>query len=300
MSTGKADWYSDPCGVSELRYFDGSAWTNHVISGGEQSVDEVAISDLELPSPQPLDQLPPPPVAPLTASASVGDQPPPPGPSTVRFDVQDVPAPPVIEIGPATSRTQQPSSTKVLWEGQSETLSAKASGGRLTKARYRVTEDAIHFEAGILSTRAEVIPLWTVLDVDLHQSMTQKARGVGDVRVRLEQDAAKFGQVVINMESIRDPREVRDLITRHANDLRQQFAHREHQLEVEKLTASSGSVNVGMPMHTIAPATPVPAPNRESDDRQALIDHLRQLGELRDLGVLTEEEFQAQKASLLA
>ncbi len=214
-----------------------------------------------------------------------GDQPPPPSP--------------VIEVGPATSRTQQPSSTKVLWEGQSESISAKASGGRLTKARYRVTEDAIQFEAGILSTRAEVIPLWTVLDVDLHQSMTQKARGVGDVRVRLEKDAMKFGQIMITLESVRDPREVRDLITRHANDLRQQFAHREHQLEVEKLTASSGSVNVGVPMQASMPVAQVPMANSESQDRQGLIDHLRQLGELRDLGVLSEEEFLAQKAKLL-
>jgi len=34
-----ADWYADPLGRAELRYFDGTAWTEHVSTGGEQQVD---------------------------------------------------------------------------------------------------------------------------------------------------------------------------------------------------------------------------------------------------------------------
>lgn len=34
-----ADWYPDPMGRHELRYFDGSSWTEHVSSHGRQSVD---------------------------------------------------------------------------------------------------------------------------------------------------------------------------------------------------------------------------------------------------------------------
>ena len=34
-----ADWYPDPLGRAELRYFDGTAWTEHISTGGTQQVD---------------------------------------------------------------------------------------------------------------------------------------------------------------------------------------------------------------------------------------------------------------------
>jgi uncharacterized protein YxjI len=34
-----ANWYPDPVGRHELRYYDGSQWTEHVSSGGKQGVD---------------------------------------------------------------------------------------------------------------------------------------------------------------------------------------------------------------------------------------------------------------------
>lgn len=40
MST-PANWYPDPNGRAELRYWDGNAWTDHVSTGGEQSTDPV-------------------------------------------------------------------------------------------------------------------------------------------------------------------------------------------------------------------------------------------------------------------
>jgi membrane protease subunit (stomatin/prohibitin family) len=43
-----------------------------------------------------------------------------------------------------------------------------------------------------------------------------------------------------------------------------------------------------------APAAPAPAGGEES-----MIDQLKQLGELKEQGILTEEEFAAQKAKLL-
>jgi uncharacterized protein YxjI len=36
-----ADWYPDPYGRSELRYWDGVAWTDHVSSNGRQGTDPV-------------------------------------------------------------------------------------------------------------------------------------------------------------------------------------------------------------------------------------------------------------------
>ena len=34
-----ANWYPDPMGRHEYRYFDGTNWTEHVTSHGRQSVD---------------------------------------------------------------------------------------------------------------------------------------------------------------------------------------------------------------------------------------------------------------------
>jgi uncharacterized protein YxjI len=34
-----ADWYPDPLGRAEMRYFDGTAWTDHISTAGEQQVD---------------------------------------------------------------------------------------------------------------------------------------------------------------------------------------------------------------------------------------------------------------------
>lgn len=39
--TVAADWYPDPYGRSELRYWDGVAWTDHVSSNGRQGTDPV-------------------------------------------------------------------------------------------------------------------------------------------------------------------------------------------------------------------------------------------------------------------
>ncbi|MEU5536398.1 SHOCT domain-containing protein [Streptomyces sp. NPDC020362] len=46
------------------------------------------------------------------------------------------------------------------------------------------------------------------------------------------------------------------------------------------------------------PAPPPPPPSTE-DDMTAKINQLKELGELRDQGVLTEEEFAAQKRAVL-
>jgi uncharacterized protein YxjI len=40
--TTPANWYADPSGRAELRYWDGRAWTDHVSTGGQQSTDPVS------------------------------------------------------------------------------------------------------------------------------------------------------------------------------------------------------------------------------------------------------------------
>ena len=39
VTSTPAGWYPDPSGRFEMRYWDGSAWTEHVARGGQQYTD---------------------------------------------------------------------------------------------------------------------------------------------------------------------------------------------------------------------------------------------------------------------
>jgi len=45
--TAAPDWYPDPYGRSELRYWDGELWTDHVASNGRQGTDPVATATVK-------------------------------------------------------------------------------------------------------------------------------------------------------------------------------------------------------------------------------------------------------------
>jgi Protein of unknown function (DUF2510) len=51
MANHPAEWYEDPTGRHELRYWNGSEWTEHVSDGGNQSADPVrSTGGVKLPS----------------------------------------------------------------------------------------------------------------------------------------------------------------------------------------------------------------------------------------------------------
>jgi hypothetical protein len=193
-----------------------------------------------------------------------------------------------------SAQTEQPTSTVVLWEGQRESLGAVASRGKLVSAKYKMTEDALQFEAGLLSTSAETVPLWFVVDVDLKQSMTQKARNVGDLHLRIDQAvASRYGQSMLILESVKDPRKVRDLIVAQATFARRQIMAKQHAREIESRQAGASVINLVPPSVQSAPPPP-PQPVTPS-----VIEQLKDLAQLREAGILTDEEFAAQKAKIL-
>lgn len=161
-----------------------------------------------------------------------------------------------------------------LWEGRSEGLANAALGGRGAPS-YRLTPWHLYWERGLITTDAQQVALLSVGDVDVKQSMTQKARGLGDVIVHA-------GAQSVTVEHIRNPRDVRDRILAAVHDARRQ------QMQAQNTYTHQG----GQPPH----AQPAPA-GGGTDEVMAL---LRQLGELRDAGVLSPEEFEAKKAELLA
>jgi hypothetical protein len=64
----EASWLADPTGAHELRYWNGSSWTEHVSDQGTTGQDPLTT---ELPPP-PDAFPPPPPMPPPAAAASAG------------------------------------------------------------------------------------------------------------------------------------------------------------------------------------------------------------------------------------
>ena len=171
---------------------------------------------------------------------------------------------------------------QTIWEGQSQTLTGAATGGR-GAAKYRLTNFYLYFEKGMLRTDAQQVPIAEVGDVDVKQSMTQKARGVGDVLVHVHRPT---GVEVVTIEAIPSPRDVQRMVNdaaHAARQARQQAAN----------THTYNQANPTMP----APQQPAPAAAPAQDDPMA---QLRKLGELHDAGILSDEAFSAKKAEILA
>lgn len=187
---------------------------------------------------------------------------------------------------------------ETLWFGHSQNPATKATG--VSKAYYRVTRDRVWIETGVLGVRSEYAPLWAVKDLDVRQNVLQRDKDVGDVVLWLEDptlasaQGGAFGlsgeadlgghtRGEVLLDNIDGPYQVRELLLPLVSEARQKKL-------VERQTQYIHQVG---PAAT-APAAPAPAPAVD------VADQLRKLAELRDQGVLTDDEFVAQKAKLLS
>lgn len=166
---------------------------------------------------------------------------------------------------------------QTIWEGAPQTLTSLATQGKVQSTRYRLTPLTLHIERGLVRTDSQQVPLTAIYDIDVKQSMTQKARGVGDVVVHVNTGAHTE---TITLEQVQDPKQLRDLINRTIADAKRHLAEQGR----AQVTVASA-----------APAAPAAAPAAGGD----LVEQLTKLAALRDAGVLTEDEFAAQKARLL-
>lgn len=169
-------------------------------------------------------------------------------------------------------------SPDVLWSAKGQPLTGIGAG------RYRLTATTLFFERGTLTTNAQQVPTRELFDIDLRQSLTQKTRGVGDVLVQIHR-ATGVEQVVL--QDVPNPREAVDILNRVANEARiaaHAMANTRH-FTSHAPTAPDPST-----------AIPAPAPAAAPDP----IEQITKLGQLRDAGVLTEEEFTSKKAEILA
>jgi hypothetical protein len=294
-----ASWLADPTGAHELRYWNGTSWTEHVSDQGTGGQDPLTT---ELPPPAA--GFPPPPGPPPAASGGgkpswkdrlkqVADQ----GKAIADQGKQKL-------AEQQSKRTEQwANDPSTLWFGESKNAATSAVG--VSKARYRITKDRVWIESGLLGTRTESVPLWAIKDMDVRVAVWQQGKDVGDVVLNLEDPSYGAGQDMFNvsgtiegttsgqvvLDNVESPYAVLDLLAPLISEARTKKT-------VERQSSYVHNMTPGAPYG--APTAPAPAAAPPPAVPQLdMVDQLRKLGELRDSGILTEEEFAAQKAKLL-
>lgn len=116
---------------------------------------------------------------------------------------------------------------QVVWEGESKNLTNLMSGGRWVTSRYQLSNKALYFDEGLVSTTSQQVPLWAVRDIDVHQRWLQKARGTGDVVVHV-QHSDYTGRARVALVDIEEPLKVRNLLNEHAQRERLAYDQRQH------------------------------------------------------------------------
>lgn len=149
--------------------------------------------------------------------------------------------------------------------------------------KARLDRVHLYVESGTLSTNAQQVPLAYVQDVDAMQTMSQKMRGVGTIRVHVLRPGGHREVMVIT--DLPDFRQGVDAINHAAAQAR----------SAERVAQQTVRYQ-GAPMPQMPMPVQQPAPQSGADD---VMSQLERLGKLRESGVLTDQEFQAKKADLL-
>ncbi|MBW3614912.1 MAG: PH domain-containing protein [Actinobacteria bacterium] len=277
--TEAAGWQPDPFGRHEVRYWDGGAWTAHVADAGVQGHDE--------PVPSEEGAVPPPPPAPTPAPPAAN---PSGGGWKDRLKQAAQQGKELAEKGKAELAKQQAqraaaaaNDPDTLWVGEKKSAGTSAIG--MSSTRYRITKDKIFIDAGLMSSMSEQVPLWAVRDIDVRQNVMQRGKDIGDVVVHLEHPEF-HGKSELLLDNIEDPNGVRDLLNRQVSEAR---AKKQMVTQTQYLQHSGTGFGMGQP----------PAPASQPGQGVDVADQLRKLAELRDQGILTDEEFTLQKQRLL-
>lgn len=191
----------------------------------------------------------------------------------------------------------------------------------ITTGRYRLDPEFLFYSKGTLSTNSQQLFVADVHDVDVKQTMMQKTRGVYTVVVHAG------GHVPVTLEDIPDGPTAARLIMETMRSARVTREHRTIEIDALRHAATSTTrqevaitghtptypapVTPGMPaipghvggVAAIPPAEPADIVDAEVIETMQVADpisQLKELGALRDAGILTEDEFSAKKAEILA
>jgi len=184
-----------------------------------------------------------------------------------------------ILLGTVLTMTQTPNDPRAkIWrEGDIWVAVGKPLAG-VGGVRARLNPELLFFEKGTLRNDAQQVPVVSIADVDAAQSMTQRARGVGTIRVHVVRPNGQREMVLL--DDIPDHREGVEQINAAARNARQA----EQRMR---------NTHYAQP----APPAPPPAPARPNSDE--IFGQLERLGELRDKGFISSEDFEAKKTELL-
>jgi uncharacterized membrane protein YdbT with pleckstrin-like domain len=135
---------------------------------------------------------------------------------------------------------------------------------------FVVTSDRVIHREGWIAKRSMEIPLEAINDVRFHQGVFERLIGAGDLIIS---SASEFGRQVFG--DIRNPEEVQKAISHQG------------ELNKERMYRGGGRGSAAPAQATTPPAS------------ASTTGELERLAELRNKGVLTEDEFQSQKKRIL-
>ena len=92
-----------------------------------------------------------------------------------------------------------------LWKDRKRIL-----GMPISFTRYRLSEDRLFFEKGLLNLKADEVLLYRVQDLELSISLGQRIFGVGTVCVHSSDKSIPH----LDLKNVKRPREVKELIHR--------------------------------------------------------------------------------------
>lgn len=90
-----------------------------------------------------------------------------------------------------------------IWKDRKRIL-----GLPITFIRYRMSEDRLFFETGLINLRSEEILLYRIRDVSVTISLWQRLTGVGTVTISSTDKSVPM----LSMRDIKQPREVKELL----------------------------------------------------------------------------------------
>ena len=111
--------------------------------------------------------------------------------------------------------------TEYLWSDRKRWL-----GMPLTFTKYRLSEDRLFCESGLINTRSDEVLLYRVRDLSLRISFWQRILGVGTVCVISSDKTLPH----LDLKNIKYPREVKELI--HQNVETAKERRRMHSMEI--------------------------------------------------------------------
>jgi hypothetical protein len=184
-----------------------------------------------------------------------------------------------------TSQHDASSDPDAIWAAVGKPMTGLGVG------RYKLTAEFLFFEKGTISTKSQQIRTADIYDVDAAQSMAQKARGLGTIKLYAQRGATGEREEVL-LEDVPNFREGVSAINNAA------FAAREGQ-RVRENTQHVSYAGGSAPHPGFMAASqhePVVAASHPAVDLNA---ELAKLGALKAQGILDDEEFTAAKRKLL-